>query len=387
MKRSALFRRLPDNALTGSVSPKKPETDHFSILTFTGKRVAIREKKWYNRKVYENREKVCFCGREPDREMGDKMMISLWRNSWKRAVALLLALLMLPVLSGAEDAGEQGETPYQVNEWNFLETSMDISGGIPENASGVLARIRERGAVRVATEPFFPPQEFIDPDLDGQETYAGADMKLARLIAERMGVELEIVPLDFTDVFIAVQEGTCDLAISAIAYTPGRAYSLTLSKGYYYTAGVASTGVMIRKEDAETLTSLDALADKTLTAQRGSLQESLGADNVRLYQEFIRVESAMDTYQLLMEKKADAAFVDIETAEAFIEHNPDCGLQMMPGVFFALEEQYQGDRIAGKTGELELIAFVNGVLDEVLEKGLYLAWIAEAQQRASELGM
>ena len=108
----------------------------------------------------------------------------------KRVSAILLAAVVL-CLSGGSVSGTS-ETVYNVNEWNYVDSSMDVSGGIPEDASGVLARIRERGVLRVATEPYYPPQEFIDPGFDGQDKYRGADMELARLIAERMGVELHI---------------------------------------------------------------------------------------------------------------------------------------------------------------------------------------------------
>ena len=32
------------------------------------------------------------------------------------------------------------------------------------------------------------------------------------------------------------------------------------------------------------------------------------------------------------------------------------------------------DRIAAQKGEIQLICFVNGVIDEVLESGQYMAW-------------
>ena len=49
----------------------------------------------------------------------------------------------------------------------------------------------------------------------------------------------------------------------------------------------------------------------------------------------------------------------------------------MPGVSFPLQPQYEGDRIAAQKGELQLIYFVNGVIDEVLASGQYDAWFDE----------
>ena len=152
---------------------------------------------------------------------------------------------------GSDQKSEEAEksVEYVKNRWNFVEISMDVSGGIPEDIRGRLALIREAGKLRVATEPHYAPQEFIDPSLEGQDQYQGADMELARLIAERMGVELEIVPLEFTEVLSETAAGTYDLAISGLAYTPARANSMELTKGYHYSQDDSRTGFLIRKAD------------------------------------------------------------------------------------------------------------------------------------------
>ena len=137
-----------------------------------------------------------------------------------------LCLAVLAILLAI--AGLAEEPVYMENQYNFVDASMDVSGGIPADATGRLERIRSAGKLRVATEPYFAPQEFIDPEKSGQEQYVGSDMELAKLIAERMGVTLEIVPMDFTDVLPAVADGECDLAISGLAFTPGRANQVEL---------------------------------------------------------------------------------------------------------------------------------------------------------------
>ena len=303
---------------------------------------------------------------------------------FSRCAALLLGLLILScACAGAEEAGDE----YVENEWNFVDGSMDVSQGIPSNAEGALYAIREAGRLRVATEPYFPPQEFIDPSLSGQAQYVGADMELARLIAEKMGVELEIVPLDFTDVLPAVADGRCDLAISALAFTPARAAQAELSKGYFFTDDNTASGIVIRIADAEKITSIQDLADKNLVAQSGSLQETLTAENVTLYREFRRLASIQDVYDAVKSGRADAGTVNLEAARAYIQNNPDCGLTVAPNIQFLLEPQFQGDRIAGKKGELSLLYFVNGVIDELLAKDQYQQWFQAYEQYAGRLGL
>ena len=308
---------------------------------------------------------------------------------WKARLArlFLAALLALtPALAESLEGGD-ADARYLENEWNFVDESMDVSAGIPADASGVLADIREAGVLRVATEPSFPPQEFIDPDLSGDDSYAGADMQLARLIARRMGVELKIVPMDFSEVLNAVSDGSCDLAISALSYTPGRAAKITFSKGYYYAGSRAGSGLMIRAADSGRITGVASLVGRNIGAQSGSLQEVQMYENVFHYREFRRMSSVQELYSALMDGSIDAAMVDKETGATYIEGNPRCGLMMVPGVHFTLEKQFEGDRIAARKSEGQLIAFVNGVIDEVLASGEYMAWYEEAAERANALGL
>ncbi|MBQ9064749.1 MAG: transporter substrate-binding domain-containing protein [Blautia sp.] len=281
---------------------------------------------------------------------------------------------------------EQNGQIYAENEWNYVDVSLDTSKGIPEDAAGRLLAIKQTGRLTVATEPYFAPQEFIDPALSGQESYVGADMELARLIAERMDVELEIVPLEFTRVLTSVADGSYDLAISGLAYTPERTVDLELSKGYYYAEAGESNALIVREKDLKEIKDTEDLGDKNIIAQMGSLQESLGVDNIPLYHEFRRVSSMDEIYDSLISGDSDAAIVDIDNAKAYIASNPECGLALVPDLFFSMDEQYKGDRIAAKKGETMLIAFVNGVIDEVLESGEYNEWFEEYSEYAANIG-
>ena len=299
----------------------------------------------------------------------------------KKLTAFFLAMILLLGFSAAE------EQSFVENEWNFVDGSMDVSQGIPETANGVLARIRERGVLRVATEVYFAPQEFVDPDKEGQDAYVGADMELARLIAERMGVELIIVPMEYTEILQAVATDQCDLAIAALSYTPGRAAANELSRGYYFTEEYSNITMVIREEDAEKYLTAEDLGEATLAAQRGSRQEAVTVQNVSRYMEFRRLLQMQDVYDAVMSGTADAGVVDLESTQTYIRNNPNCGLVITEEIRFSLEEQYRGDRVAGKKGETELIYFVNGVIDEVVESGIYDQWVEDARKRADELDL
>lgn len=306
------------------------------------------------------------------------------RQFFRAAVSLILGAALCFCMAFQPAAAE---SYYVENEWNYADGSMDVNHGIPDNATGVMDRIRRKGVLRVATEPYFAPFEFIDPEQLDQRQYVGADMKLAALIAEKMGVELQIVPMEFTQVLPALSENQCDLTISAISFTPNRASSYAMSKGYYFPESTASTAFVIREEDREKITSIDDLKDKTIIAQSSSLQEAMASKHIVNYREFRRVSSVQAVYEAVRRGKADAGIVDMETASNYIRNNKDAGLILAENMYFTLEEEYMGHRIVAKKGELQLIYFVNGVIDEVLADGTYMKWIEEAQKRADELGI
>ena len=85
---------------------------------------------------------------------------------------MLVLMMVLAVFPSA------AETDWSENEWGFVDMSMDVSNGIPEDAEGRLQMIRQRGKLTVATEPYFPPQEFVDREKIGQDRFTGSDMEL-----------------------------------------------------------------------------------------------------------------------------------------------------------------------------------------------------------------
>ena len=134
--------------------------------------------------------------------------------------------------TSTEPSGKAGTEPAGGTSTESAEETAKESG--EASASNRLEDILERGYIEVATEPAFAPNEFVDPTKTGDDQYVGADIELANYIADSLGVELRLKPMDFTTVLGSITTGKYDLAISALAYTPERAEAMNLSKGYYY---------------------------------------------------------------------------------------------------------------------------------------------------------
>ena len=209
----------------------------------------------------------------------------------------------------------------------------------------------------------------------------------AHHIADELGVECHIIPLDFTSVLSGVTTGKYDMAISALAYTPERAEAMELSDGYYYGTEDTGYGLMVRTEDLAAITSADDLGDKTVVVQSGSIQESFLNEQVPAVGETKRVSATTDGFLMVQEGKADVCITAIKPAELYIEANPDCGLCISPYIDFEVDEELQGSRICMEKGETELLNAVNDIIDGVLESGIYEEWYEEYSELAASLGV
>lgn len=294
----------------------------------------------------------------------------------------VLSALMLAGCSvlGTVEAPSGGEADVLAAAEDKEETEATGSGNR-------LEEIKARGYLEVATEPYFAPNEFIDPSKEGDDRYVGADMELAHYIADALGVECRIIPLDFTAVLSSVTEGKYDMAISALAYTPARAEAMELSKGYYYDEETVWYGLLVREEDLDEIQSAEGLGDKVIVVQSGSLQEMFAQEQVPAYKEMKRVSATTDGFLMVQENKADACITAGATAELYLEANPDCGMAIVPDFRFVVDESTQGTRIGMKKGETELLEEVNRIIDQMTEEGLYEEWYEEYSQYAASLGI
>lgn len=248
-----------------------------------------------------------------------------------------------------------------------------------------LEEIKARGVLTVATEPYFAPNEFIDPSKTGSDQYVGADIELAKYIADKLGVELQIVPLEFTAVLSSVSEGKYDLAISALAYKPDRAEAMNLSKGYYYDEDTEGYGMLCRTEDVDKYPTAEDMKDAVIVVQAGSLQQDYVFEQVPQCKEIKYVSSMTDAFLMVQENKADLAACFIGNGRLYSDANP--GVNIVNGFKFVENKEWGGTRIGMKKGEDELTAEINAIIDEVVASGVYAQWYDQYAAYAKSLGL
>lgn len=243
-----------------------------------------------------------------------------------------------------------------------------------------LEKILESGKLVLATSPDFAPLEFEDLS-SGEAQYVGSDIELAKYIAEKLGVELEISAMDFSAVQAAIPSGQADIAISGFARTEERAQNMELSTPFNITEDGGQT-VLVAKGQGANYTAAEDFSGLQIGAQNGSLQYNLVSSQLPEDVEIVPVGSLNDGVLMLETGKIDALASDLSNAELLLESHD--GIETTD---FMFEYSSEGNVAAVKKGETELIEAVNEIIEEVNELGLYDQWKEEATELAKSLGL
>jgi len=245
-----------------------------------------------------------------------------------------------------------------------------------------LEKILADGKLTVAVSPDFAPLEFVDPDKQGQDQYAGAEMAFARYIAEQLGVKLEIQTMEFDACQTAVASGLVDLSLSGYSYTPERAENMELSDFYNLNdVDEYTQGVMVLAGDESKYTTAADFDGKKVAAQNASLQQSLTTEYLT-GATLELVVTVQDGVNLLLTGRIDAVAMEIGAGEIYLGNN--AGLAMAD---FKFDFSDTGTVMAAPKGEVELIAKMNEIVAKVNDEGLFSQWMDEAVARALELGI
>ena len=261
--------------------------------------------------------------------------------------------------------------------------SCTACGGSSKAKGDLLEEIKAQGYIELCTEPYFAPFEFVDPSKTGDDQYVGVDIEIAKYIAEKIGVELRIVPLDFTAVLAGIADGKYDMAISAIAYSPSRAEAMRLSNVYKPNSG--GYGFLTRTEDVDKYSSVEDLKDAVVITQSGSVQESLYNQNVKACKEFKLVANMTDGYLAVSEGKADVCICSTASASLYAQANG--GLDI-PDFRFEVDPNMNGVCVAMPTEGTESLAeLINQCIAELNESGKPEEWYSQYEAAAAELGI
>lgn len=237
---------------------------------------------------------------------------------------------------------------------------------------------KKKETLKVAISPDFAPMEFVDPTKSGQDKFVGFDVSLANFIADELGMELEIVPMDFEACQAAVGMGKVDMSISGYSWTEKRAANYNLSDYYYAGENETEQVLITLASNGKNFKDAASIADLKVGAQNASLQEELCKAQLSNAELITFTDISTGILQL---KKGDfdVMAVAIGNANAIIASNPELA---MSGFQFEVDEAAENNLILLPKGDDEMTEKVNEILAKALAAGYYETWYEEALNTA-----
>lgn len=221
--------------------------------------------------------------------------------------------------------------------------------------------IKAAGKLVMLTNAGFSPYEFLGKD----NKVIGVDVEIATAVAESLGVELEVVDMDFDAIVFAIQAGKGDLGVAGISNTPERAETVDFSINY-----VDSQQMIIVPEGSD-ITGPEGLAGKSVGVQMGTTGDLFVTDNIE-GANVQRYKTGPDAGAELAAGKLDAVVIDAGPAAQIAAANQ--GLTVLETPANSEPEQYA---IAIAKGKEDLKAAVDAVLEKLIADGQIAAWIDE----------
>ena len=260
--------------------------------------------------------------------------------------------------SAADSGSEEGE-----------ESKAEEDGA----AAGELQTVTP-GKLTVATSPDFAPYEFYAIGEDGTPALAGFDIALAQYIADDLGLELEVVTVDFDGVLSELQTKSVDLGMAGLSPDPKRESIMAFSDLYY----VGGQSLVTVKDKADTYNSFESVnkPEVSVGAQIGSIQMDLANANSP-DADIVPLPKVTDIIAELLSGKMDVAYIETDVAKSYQKNYPE--LEIIMDVPYDQE----GSSIGVCKGNDALLAAVNGSIAKALEDGSMETFIAEANELAS----
>lgn len=241
-----------------------------------------------------------------------------------------------------------------------------------ETAEGETAEeetAEDDNVLTVAMECGYAPYNWTQPtDANGavqikdSPDYAyGYDVMMAKHIAEELGMELEIVKLDWDSLVPAVQSGTVDCVIAGQSITAERQEMVDFTEPYYY-----ATIVTLTKNDSPyaSATSVADLAGATCTSQQNTIWYDICLPQIPDANILPAQESAPAMLVALDSGRCDIVVTDQPTGLAATVAYPDFELLDFTGTEgeFEVSDEEINIGISLQKGNTELCDKINSVL-------------------------
>lgn len=215
--------------------------------------------------------------------------------------------------------------------------------GLASPAVADLPEILRAGVVKIAVPENFPPFG----SLGAEGEYVGYDVSMAEMIAEALGVRLELVPVTSNQRIPYLETDRVDLVISSMGANPDRAKSILFSAAYapFYSGAFAKPDIAV--------SSVEDLAGLSVGLTGGTLEDLALTDLVPSGTNIIRFGDNAATLAAYVSGQVDVLVTGNTVAAQLSADNPGMALETK----FILNDS--PCFIGVKKGNWELLQWVN----------------------------
>lgn len=224
-----------------------------------------------------------------------------------------------------------------------------------KSSDDLLTTIQQRGKIIIGLEGDWAPWSFVGED----DELTGYDVEVAKAIAEKLGVEAEIIPGEWDGLFAGMDAGRYDIVVNGVEVTPEREDKYDFTDPYAY----IRTALIVRG-DNDTIHSFEDLDGKktanSIASTYMNLAESYGAT-------CYGVATLDETLTMVLQGRADATLNAIVSYTDYMAQHPDSNLKVV-----ATTEEASNVSIPMRKGEetASLMEAINQAIAELREDGV-----------------
>ncbi len=237
-------------------------------------------------------------------------------------------------------------------------SSSNTNGGTADSGTAQdnsLQNVLDKGTFVLGLDDSFPPMGFRDEN----NNIVGFDIDVATEVANRMGVELKLQPIEWSTKEMELNTGSVDCLWNGLSIDDERKQAMDLSEPY-----MTNRMVLVVLNDSE-YTDQASLAGKTIGVQNGSTAEKIleESDFAKTIGNTIGFKDNVTAFMELETKGIDAIFMDEVVANyAITSQNKDFKV-LEDGL---TEEEYA---VGFKKGNTALKNEVQKYIDEMKADG------------------
>ena len=236
----------------------------------------------------------------------------------------------------------------------FMLASVLTMAVSAKSSDDLLETIQERGTIIVGLEGDWAPWSYVDEN----DELTGYDVEVAKAIADKLGVEIQIVPGEWDGLFAGMDAGRYDMVVNGVEVTEERADKYDFSTPYAY----IRTALIVKGDNDSIKTFEDLKGKKTansIASTYMNLAESYGAT-------CYGVSTLDETLTMVLQGRVDATLNAIVSFTDYMAQHPDSNLKVV-----ATTEEASNVAIPMRKGDetASLREAVNKAIDELREDG------------------